>query len=390
MTSIENIKENVDRIQLGDKTIYLVGTAHISQVSADLVENTIHELRPDSVAIELCESRYQSLQDPERWKNTDIVAVIRQNRTHVLLMQLILSAFQKKLGAQLNIKPGAEMMSAARVAAETGAKAVMADRDVRTTLKRCWASMGLWSISKLMATIFANLFSTQEIDAAEIERLKSSDALEDLMHEFAEKLPDVRNSLITERDQYLAMKIKHAPGATVVGVVGVGHVAGIKRYIEQEIDLAPLEVIPPPAIFGRVMNWGFLFAVLGIVIYGFINSGLKASFEMAEAWVVVTGLSAALGSALALAHPLTTLSALVSAPFTTIHPVLASGWVAGLVEAMIKKPRVADFETIADDMVSVRRIYQNRLSRIFLVFILTNLFGAVGALIAFGKIASMM
>ncbi len=390
MTEISSIEPNVDLIRIDDKEIYLVGTAHVSHESTALVERIIRSHRANSVAIELCEPRYQSLKNPDRWKNTDLVAIMREGKAYVLMAQLMLAAFQKKLGDQLKIKPGAEMLRAAEVAEAEGATIVLADRNVTTTLKRTWAALGFWSMMKVLGAMIGGLFTEQKIDAAEIERLKSSDALDALMEEFSQTLPEVRDTLIDERDQYLAVKIREAPGPKIIAIVGAGHVPGIKRYLGEPIDLKKLEEIPPPHLITRMVGWGIPLAFLSLIVAGFFVSGGSATMEMVGWWIVVTGSFAALGSLVALAHPLTILSAFVAAPLTTIHPILASGWVAGLVEAMIRRPRVGDLEHIADDLGTLRGWWKNRVSRVLLIMAMTNLFGTIGALWGIKVVASMV
>lgn len=383
-------KDNVDLVRFGDKTIYVVGTAHISKRSTELAEEIIREVRPDTVALELCEPRYQSLQDPDRWKKTDIVSVIKTGKTFVLMAQLLLAGFQKKLGGQIDIKPGAEMLRAAQVAQETGAQIVFADREIRITLKRTWASLSLRSMFRLLMAMGNGVLGEQKISEEEIERMKASDALHELMKEFSEKLPEVRETLIDERDQYLAAKIQEAPGKVVVAVVGAGHVPGMKLLFGSRIDTAPLDIIPPKSLRSKVLAWLMPVVVVALIMWGFFSSGAGTSFEMVNAWFWINGLFAAAGCALALGHPLTILSAFVSAPFTSLNPFIASGWVAGLVEAMLRKPLVSDLERIADDVVTLKGIWSNRVSRILLVVALTNIFGAIGAVFGIGWITSML
>ena len=390
MSTIEHLDGNVDRVTLGDRSIYVVGTAHVSQSSADLAEKIIREVEPESVAVELCDSRYQSLKDPDRWKNTDIVTVIKGGKAYVLMAQLMLAGFQKKLGNQLQIKPGAEMMRALSVAEEIGADPVLADRDIGTTLKRTWSTMGFWSICKVIASMVAGLFTTQQIDEEEVERLKSSDALEELMLEFSENFPKVQKVLIEERDRYLAEKIQHSPGKSVVAVVGAGHVPGILKHLGTNIDTKDLCTIPPKKKIGRIIAWSIPFIVLAMIAYGFVSSGAATSISMIESWFWINGALGAIGATIALAHPLTVLSAFLASPFTSLNPLIAGGWVAGIVEAIIRKPTVSDLENIADDIGSVRGLWTNRLSRVLLVIALTNLFGSIGTFIGAGTIASQL
>lgn len=390
MTDIAFPPKDIELVNLDSRRFYLVGTAHISKASAELAKQAICAIKPEAVAVELCPARHESLLNPERWKNTDIYSLIRRGQAYVLMAQLMLTAFQKKLGDKLHVKPGAEMMAALEAAKEVGAQTVLADRDVTITLKRTWANLNVWSMGKVIALMLGGLFSNKTFDEEEIERLKSSDALDQLMREFSEKLPEVRTPLIDERDQYLAARIRQAPGSSVVAVVGAGHLAGIKKWLDKEIDTAALEAIPPPNLWLRAFAWLIPLAALGLIVYGFFASGSETSLDMISYWVWITGCSAALGAAISLAHPLTIAGAFISAPFTTLHPLLASGWIAGLIEAWARKPRVSDLETIADDISSMRGIWKNRLSRILLVMALTNLLGSLGALVGIKVVASLI
>jgi len=381
MNETQEPRANVDRIELGGRSIILIGTAHISKSSVDLAEELINAEHPDAVAVELCESRFKSLREPDRWKNTNIYSVIREGRAYVLMSQLILAAFQKKLGKHLDVKPGAEMMQAVSAAEQVGAEIVLADRDVKVTLKRTWASLGLWSMLRIVSAMITGLFTAERLDEAEIERLKSADALEELMREFSERLPDVRRALIDERDQYLAAKLAAAPGMKIVAVVGAGHVPGIKNWISKPVDVAALDVIPPKTLARRLVPLIIPLLVIGLIVYGFMSAGADRGWDMIGSWVLATSVMGALGAVIALAHPLTILTAAIAAPLKPLHPFIASGWIAGLVEAWVRKPRVMELESVADDIISVRGIWHNRVSRILHGIITGNLLGLAGTLL---------
>ncbi len=372
------IKDNVTLLESDNKKIYLVGTAHISQVSADLAEEIIREYKPNSVAVELCDSRYQSLKDPERWKNTDIISVIKAGKIYVLLAQLILASFQKKMGKQLNIQPGAEMLRAIKIAEELNINIVMADREVKLTLKRVWASVGFWGGVKILLALVMAVFSKETISTEDIEKLKTEDALDAALNEFTEKLPKVRKPLIDERDQYLAAKIAASPGNIIVAIIGAGHIPGIKSNINNDINLSELEIIPEKGLVTKLIGWSIPALVIGLLVYGFIAVGAQASMQMLETWFWITGFAGALGASLAISHPLTILTAFFATPLATLHPLIAAGWVAGLVEAYLRKPRVADFETITEDISTMRGLWTNRVSRIILVIGFTNIFATIG------------
>lgn len=388
---MSELPENVHLFERDGRQIYIVGTAHVSQKSAELVESVVKELKPDSVAVELCEPRYRALKNPEQWKKTDIVQVIKQGKSYLLLAQLILSGFQKRIGKKLGVQPGLEMLKAIEAAEEIGAKTVLADREVSITLKRTWGGLGFFGGIKLMATLLAEGFApSEELDEEEIERLKTADVLEEAMREFAEALPTVRESLIDERDKYLASKINSAPGERVVAVVGAGHVPGITRYLDEKIDLAPLETVPPPSVWGKILKWGIPLAILALMIYGAMSAGTDVGKQMLLDWIVINAVFGGLGTLLAAAHPLTILVSFIVSPFTSANPGIAAGWVAGLVEASLRKPRVEDFEMLSEEPITLKLIYKNRVTRVLLVVILTNLLGSIGTFLSGGIIASRL
>jgi pheromone shutdown-related protein TraB len=391
VTEIINIEPNLDQINLPGKTIILVGTAHVSHASVELVQKAAEKFKPDSIAVELCQPRLEAITDAERWKKTDVVTAIRQGKGHLLLLQLILAGYQKKIAEELKITPGAEMLKAVEIAKNGNLPLILADREVKITLKRVWAALGFWSMLKLLLGGLLELIDgSSKVDKEEIERLKNGDMLNEVLKEFSDRFPTVRRALIDERDSYLAAKIRDSLGKVTLAVVGAGHVPGIKAMLNQEIDLKKLEEIPKPTLTKKVIQWGFpIFIVVLVVVVG-IESGKGASFEMMNLWFWMTGLTAAIGAALALAHPLTVLAGFVSAPFTTLHPLIASGWVTALVEAWIRKPRVEDFEALADDISSVKGWYRNRVSRVLVVMLLTGLCGSIGMLLATGLLATWL
>ena len=377
--------QNVDLIRACGKEIFLVGTAHISKSSVELVKDVINEKKPDVVAVELCQSRFNSMKDPNRWKNMDLFSVIKQGKVYVLIVQLVLAAFQKKLGKNLNVAPGAEMMTAIEEAEKNNIQLALIDRDIKITLRRTWNKLGFISMMKVVFAMIYGAFSDEKIGEEEIERLKSTDALEGILQDFSKSLPVVRQVLIDERDQYLAAKILGAEGEKVVAIIGAGHAKGVKSWLEKnknDIDVSSLEVIPPTKLLTRIL--GLLIPALAVffIAYGFFTGGMDEGMDKIYTWCIVTAIAAGLGSILALAHPLTVIFAAISAPITTIHPLLTSGMVAGLSEALLRKPKVKDLETITDDIATFSGLFKNGVTRILLVFLLTNAVGSLGTLLA--------
>ena len=383
--------ENILRLQQGDKSVTLIGTAHISRESAALVQQVIAQEKPDTVCLELCSSRLQSLRDQEAWKNMDIVKVISEHKTFVLFLNFLLTSVQRRMARNMEVKPGLEMLAALETADAQAAHVEVIDRDVRTTLTRVWRLMGFWTRLKLFSQILGSLFEEQEeISAEQVEALKQKGALELLLDEMGQFMPGVKKYLIDERDLYMVAKIREAPGQSVVAVVGAGHVPGmLKNWDNQAIDLPELEQVPPPGQVSQVLQWLLPALVIVLLAAGFFVGGKhgvtwEKGLKGLIGWTLVTGGLAGTGSLLAGAHPLTILSALFSAPITTLHPLIGVGHVAGLVEAWLRKPRVMDFEALHEDIQSLKGWRRNQVTRILLVVMLSSLGATLGAFIGYG------
>lgn len=365
-----------------DKEIILIGTAHVSKESARLVASVIEEEKPDTVCIELCQSRYQSIRQKDRWQNMDIVKVIKEKKAFLLLSNLLLASFQKRIARKLGIKPGAEIISAIETAEKVGAQIHLADRDIRITLSRTWRVMSLWDKLKILFQLILSVGEIEEISEKDIEKMKQEDMLETLLADVKKSLPVLKDILIDERDRYLAHKIKTAPGKRIVAVVGAGHVPGIKKYWEADTDIKALEKIPPKGMFMRIFKWVLPLSILTLFILGFFYGGSTAGAHMITYWIVANGLMAGLGALIAFAHPLTILSSILAAPLTSLNPMIAAGWVSGLVEAFSRKPKVKDFESLSEDILSIRGFRQNKVTKILLVVVFTNLGSAIGTFVA--------
>lgn len=376
--------DNNDRHRLicDGKDITLIGTAHVSEESADLVAAVIEEERPETVCVELCESRYQAMRQGNRWKETDLIKVIREKKAFLLLSNLMLASFQKKIGKKLGIKPGAEMLRAMEAAEEVGAQIHLADRDIRTTLSRAWRLMGLWTKMKLLVQLVTSFGDVGSIEKEDIEKMKEKDVLETLLAELGDLLPELRRVLIDERDLYLTEKIRTAPGRRIVAVVGAGHVPGIQKHWSEPVDIAALEVLPPKGKLIGVLKWGIPVLVIGLIIAGFFMAGTDAGSHMIKWWILANAVFAGIGAAAALAHPLTVLTALAASPITSLNPMIAAGWVAGLVEVFLRKPKVKDFEQLPEDIGSVKGFWRNKITRILLIVVLTNMGSSLGAFVA--------
>jgi pheromone shutdown-related protein TraB len=404
------MSQSVRRIELKERSLILAGTAHISQESIDEVCALVRDEKPGRVCVEIDAGRWRSMTEGRSWESLDIGKVLKDGRGFLLIANLALAGFQRRMGAEVGVKPGEEMLAAVRAAEAEGIPYSFCDRDVQVTLKRAWAKSGLWNRSKLLASLVASSFSNEKLSESEIEKLKERNELEEMMAELADFLPSVKEVLIDERDRFLASRIYAAlsegrPGVAAepsgdgrrpdaLAVVGAGHLDGIEAWLrkldsgEASADTSEIETVPPPSFLGKVSAWILPLLIVGLIAAGFLSSGARASLELVLRWVLLNGSLAALGSALCMAHPVTILVSFVAAPLATLNPLIGVGLFAGLAEAFLRKPTVRDLESLADDVASLKGFYRNRVTHILLIFFLSTLLGAVGNFIALPLLAS--
>lgn len=378
----------VTPITLEGKTIYIVGTAHVSAQSVQDVQATVAAVRPDAIAIELCEPRYQGLVRKEIWRHTNLFQVIRQGKALFLLAQLALQAFYRRLGRQLEVEPGAEMLAAITCAEKSGARLELIDRRIDITLKRVWRNLGLWQRFKLLGVMVEAVLGTEEIKEEDIEALKKQDQLSVLMGEMGRTFPEIKKRLIDERDVYLAQKLRRVSGERIVAVVGAGHVPGMLQAIQAPMPLEELEQLPPRSRWSKTWPWLIPAGVVALIAWGFFRGGAAQGIDSIAIWVGVNGALAALGALLARAHPLTILAAFIAAPITSLNPTIAAGWVAGLVEAWLRPPAVADFEALPSALESLKGFYRSPVIRILLVVVMANVGSSLGTFVAIPWIAA--
>jgi len=382
----------VTKISLDGKEIFLIGTAHVSKESVDLVRDVIEEESPDIVAVELDKQRYDSLLNKKKWDETEIHKVIRTGRIYLFLLQLLLTNFQRKIGDELGVKPGSEMLKAIELAKEKDIKIGLVDRDIRITLKRAFKKMSLREKFSLFYGFFSGIFEKEEINEEILEKLKDKDVVTEMMEELSREIPSIKDVLIDERDMYIANKIIGLEDKKIVAVVGAGHVEGIKKFIESkngEREIENLEEIPES---GNTLKYiGYLIPIifLAIVGWGFYTNGTELTIEMLKRWFLINGILSAIGAALALGHPLSVITAFLAAPFTSLNPTLAAGWFAGLAEAWVRKPRVKDFNGLFR-LDRMRDYWGNGITRIFLVIVFANIGSSIGTFIALPYLALLL
>ncbi len=375
------MSQNITRILLNDdKEIILIGTAHVSKQSAEEVKEIIELERPDSVCVELDEQRYKSVTDENSWKNMDIFKVVKEKKASLLLMNLVISSTQKRVAKQLGIKAGQEMIQGIESAKEVGASLVLADRNIQVTFSRIWNSVGFMGKMKLLMQILYSIFNDEKITEEELEKMKSQDMLNAMLEEFTQAFPKLKVPLIDERDQYLAQKIKDAPGKKVVAVVGAAHVPGIKEEIKKEQDLGALNQVPVGSKIPKLIAWTIPVLIISIIAYTFYTNP-TAGIDQTTSWILWNGFLAAIGAALAFGHPLSILTAFVVAPLSSLNPLMAAGWFAGIVQAYIHRPKVEDFENLSEDVLTVKGFWRNKVTRILLIVVFTNLGSTLGTMI---------
>ena len=383
-------------LELNGRKITLVGTAHVSKESIEEVTDTIRQLMPDSVAIELDEKRADSIQNSEKYSQLDIIKVLKRHEGFLLLANLILASFQRRMGLNVGVKPGDEMLAAIKTAEELNIPSVMVDRPIQITLKRAWAKNSFWGKCKLFALLVSSAFSKEKIDASEIENLKNSSEMDSMMDELAKEMPVIKEVLIDERDSYLAAKIWAAEGNNVVAVLGAGHLPGVEKHLKQlaekqeVIDVDEISKIPPKSIAGKLVAWIIPAIIIALIVAGFIYGGAKAGTQILTTWFLWNGIPAALLSIAALAHPITIIVAFVAAPFTSLCPFIGIGFCTAIVQAIVCKPKVSDMETLQDDVSSVKSFYKNRILRILLVFILSSVGSSLGTFIGGSNIIAKL
>jgi pheromone shutdown-related protein TraB len=372
----------------------LLGTAHVSRASAEAVKEMASSGEYDIVAVELCKARYDALTAERKWTDLDLYKIIREGKAGLVMANLALSAYQRRIAEQFGIEPGAEMRAATVAASERNIPLQLVDRDLATTLRRSYASVPWYKRIYLMTGLALGMISSDEIDEEAIEKLKEGDILESTFTEFAEQSPELYEALITERDRFMAARLREdnveSVGKKVLVVIGAGHMEGLARHLESgETDPGTereqLDAMPPKARWPRAIPWAIMLLVITGFGIGFSRSP-ELGWQLVIIWVAINGGLAALGALIARGHPLTILSAVVAAPLTSLNPTIAAGMVTGLVESWLRKPRVSDLENLRFDITTMKGWFRNPATRILLVFFLSNLGSAIGTWVAGFKI----
>jgi len=394
------MSDNKITVNFNGREFKLIGTAHVSRESIDEVRNIISEEKPDMVCVELDAGRYKAITQNDNWEKLNLSKIFKEGKGFLLIANLVLSSFQRRIGGGLGVKPGEEMKVAVETAQQLGIPYSLCDREVQTTLHRAWARCGFWSKLKLLSSLLASAFTTEKLSEQEVENLKERNELDGMMNELSDYLPDVKKTLIDERDRYLAAKIwTSAPqeaGKRIAAVIGAGHLTGIKNHLEkissgeENTDVSELDVIPKPGVFSKAPLFIIPAAVIALLAAGFIRAGSTAGFSMMLQWILWNGSLAAVGAAVALGHPLAILVSFLGAPITSLNPFIGVGLLSGLVQVTFRKPRVSDAQDIQEDASSLKGWYRNRITKALLVFFLSSLGSSIGTFVSIPAIAGRL
>lgn len=371
---------DVHLVEIDGREIWLVGTAHVSQRSVDLVREIIERELPDAVCIELDPGRFEALSEGKKFEEQDLREILRNKQLATLMLNLVLSSYQRRLGLRLGVAPGSELLEAARVADENDIAVALCDRDVRVTLRRAWQSISWWQRMRLLSELIVSVFDSPDVSEEELARIREQDVVTEVMNELGRMMPDLKRVLIDERDAYLAHQILETKGEKIVAVVGAGHIEGMKGRLErrERADLQSINSIPPEGKLWRLVGWSIPLVIVGSIAAIAILQGPAAAGENALIWFLANAIPSGIGALVALAHPVTILVAALAAPFTSLTPLIGAGYVAAFAQLWARPPRVGEFRTIGDDLAVPKRWWSSRLMRIFLVFTLTTLGSLIG------------
>ena len=393
---IAGMSQTQIQLELKGRKITLVGTAHVSKESVEEVKETIKNIQPDCVAVELDEKRADSIQNAEKYSQLDLVKVLKRKEGFLLLANLILSSFQKRMGMNVGVKPGDEMLAAMEAANEGNIHYELVDRPIQITLKRAWAKNSFWGKCKLLATLLSSAFSKEEVNPSEIEKLKERNEMDSMMNELSEYMPVIKEVLIDERDRYLASKIWDAQGSNIVAVLGAGHLPGVQAYLEKlskneaSSNTDEIAIVPKGGFFLKILGWLIPAIIIGLIAAGFIYGGIHAGAQMLTTWFLYNAVPSAILTAVAAGHPLAILVGFVGAPFTSLCPFIGIGFCTAIVQALICKPKVSDMENLQEDVTSIKGFYRNRILRALLVFILSSIGSTIGTFAAGADIIGIL
>ena len=378
-------------VSIGNTKVTLLGTAHVSKTSADVVTDLLNTDHYDAVAVELCPNRHNALVNPDSLAKMDLFQIIKEKKTSMVIANLALGSYQQRLAEEVGIEPGAEMKAALNVARDKHLPVILIDRDIGITFKRVYRNVPFWRRFSIFGGLMASLVSREKVSAEDIEKLKEGDMLETAFSHVTPSERDIFKPLINERDEYMSARLQHeihdSDYKHVLAVVGAGHLRGMNQILqtppedEPENTIKALDSTPPPSSWVKYIPWAIVLLIfIGFGIGFSRNSDL--GWELVADWVLINGGLAAIGALIANAHPITVIGAFIAAPITSLNPTIGAGMVTALIETYFRRPKVEDFASLRKDTAHLKGWWKNRVSRVLLVFFFCTLGSALGTYIA--------
>ena len=394
---METQEDIIKIIQLNNSEITLIGTAHVSQLSVEMVEEKIATGDYDCVAAELCLPRLENITNQAWWKNLDIYQIFKKKKAGLLLINLALTAYQKRLAERIGVEAGKEMVRAVELSHEKDLRLEVIDRNISTTLHRLVTEVSFWQKMKIVGGLVIGVFVGEEISEEQIEDLKRGDMLHAVVSEFGEELPEIKRVLIDERDEYMVGRLAQISASDdapkkILGLVGAGHLMGMMASIDSPPDAGHLQELdqkPPPSKTGLYVGWSICILILSMFVVGFKQSP-ELGGQLVATWILLNGGLSALGTALALGHPVSIFAAFFAAPLTSLNPTIGAGMVVGLVESYMRKPKVGDFETLREDITHYSMWWKNRVARLLLIFFFSSFGSMIGTYAAGASIVTQL
>ena len=394
---LETQEDIIKIIQLNNSEITLIGTAHVSQLSVEMVEEKIATGDYDCVAVELCAPRLENITNQAWWKNLDIYQIFKKKKAGLLLINLALTAYQKRLAERIGVEAGKEMVRAVELSRENHLRLEVIDRNISTTLHRLVTEVSFWQKMKIVGGLIAGVFVGEEFSEEQIEDLKRGDMLHAVVSEFGEELPEIKRVLIDERDEYMVGRLNqisasHDAPKKILALVGAGHLMGMMPSMDLPPDAGHLQELdqkPPPRKTGLYIGWGICVLILSMFVVGFKQSP-ELGGQLVATWILLNGGLSALGTALALGHPVSIFAAFIAAPLTSLNPTIGAGMVVGLVESYMRKPKVGDFETLREDITHYSMWWKNRVARLLLIFFFSSFGSMIGTYAAGASIVTQL
>lgn len=374
------MRETVD---LGDRKITLVGTAHVSKKSKDEVVKTIDEINPDHIAVELDQDRFDSLKNKSGWKNLDVAEAVKDGKGSLLFLNLMLSVYQRKIGLEQGVKPGEEMLEAVNKAEENTIEYSLIDRDISETFERIREKLGFWEKVNLLGSFFAD-----DVDL-DVEELKDEDILGSIVKELEEEFPSIKQVFLDERNSYMVNRLLEQEFEHAVVVVGAAHLEGMVEELKGNREKFEEEKSRFKIPWMKILKYGMPLAIIVGLGYSFYQIGYATGVNATSFWILSNGILALLGAVIARSHIATWIISFIAAPLTSLDPALGAGMVSSYFEGKFYPPKVEELESIAY-LESYGELWHNQVGRILLTFVFVTIGSAAATFISAGYIASLI